>query len=501
MKFGKRAAVGNQMGQALLKFQNRLNQDWCLGPTHEEVITDYVKKDIKSYRDLPKILYQIQTKYRDEIRPRFGLMRGREFIMKDAYSFDRDKKSALSSYKKMYRVYSNIFSRLGVRFCVVKADSGDIGGELSQEFHILAESGEDEILVGENYAANVEICPALDTEPHSSKEKALEKEKFKTPDLRTIEDLSKALNIPPRFLVKTMFFSASSSELKPFAVLLRGSDQVSLLKLKKALGLKEEPLMLKDEEIRKLTSASPGSCGPVGLNIDVYMDQGVESLKNYVVGANEDDFHLKNVNHGRDFSAKGIYDLRQAREGDKNPEGPGLLKSFRGIEVGHIFYLGTKYSEAMSAQYLDSSGKAQAIEMGCYGVGITRVVQAVIEQSHDEDGIIWPLALAPYEVHVCLLDPQKPKALSLCEKLEEALKEKGASLWIDDREERPGVKFKDADLLGMPLRINIGARGLEKGELEVVVRKTKEVIKMAPDQLVSPCVEAFRRGPILVDFL
>lgn len=470
----------DEMGKGLLKFKNRLDQDWCLGATHEEVITDFVRHNLKSYKDLPKNIYQIQTKYRDEVRPRFGLLRCREFIMKDAYTFDQTKEDALKSYEKMHEAYKQIFSRLGVDFRVVKADSGNIGGDKSQEFHILAGAGEDELLVSQtsSFAANVEICPAIDAQPENSKPNSkpekVQKEEFATPGARTIEDLSKMTSVPANQLVKTMFFTYSAEKYKPFAVLLRGNDEVNIIKLKNAIGLDAEPPMLTDKQVKELTSASPGSCGPVGLELPVYLDSGVEPMVNYTVGANKDDVHLKNVNHDRDFKVNAIYDLRKAKAGDKDPESDGVLESVRGIEVGHIFYLGTKYSKKMKANYLDNNGKAKNMEMGCYGIGVSRTVQAVIEQCNDEAGIVWPKSIAPYDVHICLLDPGDEQAEGLVSKIESGLKKHNKDCFIDDRKERPGVKFKDADLLGMPVRITIGARGLKEGNVEMVVRKTLE---------------------------
>jgi prolyl-tRNA synthetase len=468
------------MGKGLLKFKNRLNQDWCLGATHEEVITDFVRKDIKSYRDIPRNLYQIATKYRDEIRPRFGLMRGREFIMKDGYSFDANRDEALLSYNKMFEAYNAIFNRLGINFRVVDADSGNIGGDKSQEFHILADSGEDHLLVSDSgkFAANIEICPAIDEiQLKKSTESEGTLEIFDTPGLKTISDLSKSLGKAEHLLVKTMFYSASnepSKELKPVAVLLRGNDEVNPIKLKNLLKLNDEPLLLNEKEVLTATGANPGSCGPIGLNIPIYMDSGVENMKNYTVGANKDDKHYRNVNHPRDFKPVAVVDLRLAKEGDLVPGTQEKLKSYRGIEVGHIFYLGQNYSKSMNATYLDKSGKAQHLEMGCYGIGVSRTVQAVIEQNHDENGMKWPVSIAPYAVTICLLDPDKSHINELATHLYNQLWGYGIDVLLDDREERPGVKFKDADLLGMPLRVTIGGRGVESGVFEVVERKSGE---------------------------
>ncbi|PWU13834.1 MAG: proline--tRNA ligase [Bdellovibrio sp.] len=516
----------SKMGDGLLKFQNRNGHWHCLGATHEEAVTDYVRSDVKSYRDLPKTIYQIQIKYRDEIRPRFGLMRGREFIMKDAYSFDLDAESALKTYQLMYEAYQAIFDRLGLIYRIVQADAGPIGGSQTHEFQLLAEAGEDALLVSDSsdFAANVEICPAIDAEPQraggatpvgatpvgafsvggegatglSPDENLQPLSPFATPGLKTIADLAKATGLPERELVKTLFFSANEGldpkdkSLQPIAVLLRGSDEVNLVKLKNLLQLANPPRMLTEEEVRQTAGAGPGSCGPVGLKIPIYMDTGVQGLKNYIVGANQEGFHLRHVNHERDYKPTQIVDLRVAREGDRDPQGPGRLRACRGIEVGHVFYLGTTYSQKMNACYLDREGKARPLEMGCYGIGVSRTVQAAIEQSHDQDGIIWPVALAPFEVHLCALDMGDPGVKSLTEKLEQELEARGVGVLVDDRDERPGVKFKDADLLGFPVRLNIGRKGLEAGVIEVIVRRGRQVRKVKPDEVI-PVTEKLLR--------
>lgn len=479
-----------KMGAGLQRMKNRNGHEFCLGATHEEVVTDFVRQQVKSYRDLPVNLYQIQTKFRDEIRPRFGLMRGREFSMKDAYSFDRTREEAQKSYELMREAYAAIFKRLGAEFRSVRADSGNIGGDQSEEFHILAEAGEDQLLVSDkgDFAANIEICPAADKETAAPSTAApLAREEFATPGLKTIADLAKSLKVPESTLVKTMFFSASDDPKvsKPVAVLLRGSDEVNPVKLKNLLGLSNPPMLLTDDEIRSVTGgASPGSCGPVGLKIPIYIDKGVEGLKNFVVGANRDDFHLRNVNIERDFKVTKAADLRLAKAGDRSPDG-GTLKPYRGIEVGHIFYLGQVYSKSMKAEFLNAQGKLEPIEMGCYGIGVTRTVQAVIEQCHDKDGIVWPTSIAPFAVHICLLDPQDVKVAGVAESLYKDLQSAGIDVFMDDRDERPGVKFKDADLLGMPLRVNIGARGIAAGEIELIERKTKEIKKCGVDQVLK----------------
>ncbi len=492
----------NEMGDGLLKFQNRNKQWFCLGATHEEAVTDYIRNDIKSYRDLPKNIYQMQTKYRDEIRPRFGLMRGREFIMKDAYSFDADQEGALKTYDVMYDAYKAIFDRLGLNYRIVQADAGNIGGSQTHEFQLLADAGEDALLVSDttDFAANVEVCPAIDKVPYVSKETELKAvEKFATPQQKTIADLEKFTGIPANELVKTLFFSANEGfdpkdkSVKPFAVLLRGSDEVNPIKVKNMLGMTNPPLMLTDDEVKEVSGANPGSCGPVGLTIPVYVDNGVLSLKNFIVGANEDGFHIKNVNIERDFKITKSGDLRMAKEGDKCPQSNGVLKSYRGIEVGHVFYLGTKYSQKMNASFLDAQGKAKPFEMGCYGIGVTRTLQASIEQSYDQDGIIWPKSIAPFQVHMCVLDPKDAALMEFSEAFYKTMNAQGVDVLMDDRDERPGVKFKDADLLGMPVRVVIGRKGLDNNQLEVVNRKTKEVLKVSTDQLVATVQDVLQK--------
>jgi prolyl-tRNA synthetase len=517
-----------KMGEGLLKFKNRNGQDFCLGATHEEVVTDYVRKDVKSYRDLPVSLYQIQTKYRDEIRPRFGLMRGREFIMKDAYSFDADEAGALTNYDLMYDAYKAIFNRLGVKYRIVQADAGAIGGSKTHEFQLLADAGEDHLMVCDNtecdFAANIEVAPAIDPLASNAADAAvasvtsvvhaqlgeskldvqeLQAEEFATPGLKSIAKLSQALGIPEIGLVKTLFYSANSGldannkDLKPICVLLRGSDELNPVKLKNLLGLPNEPLLLTDAEVNAACGAYPGSCGPVGLKIPIYMDLGVVGRKNFVVGANKDGFHIKNVNIGRDFKPTQIADLRKAKAGDACPvcrdkARVGSYQSYRGIEVGHVFYLGTAYSKSMQANFLTPEGESKPIEMGCYGIGVSRTVQAAIEQSHDKDGIVWPVAIAPFQVHMVVLDPDNVEVMQAAEVLYRELGMHGVEVLMDDRIERPGVKFKDADLLGMPVRLNIGGRGMQTGEVELITRKTKEMQKVKLVEAVEKVVELLK---------
>jgi len=485
----------SEMGDLLLKFKNRNGHSFCLGGTHEEVITDLIRKDIQSYRNLPVHLFQIQTKYRDEIRPRFGLMRGREFIMKDAYSFHADEKGAIGAYEKMYGAYQKIFDRLGLEYRIVSADAGSIGGSRTHEFQLLADAGEDQIMVSDqvDFAANVEIAPLLRSHREGAigedvinseakswlSENANKKpEKFSTPGLRTIEELARSLNLMPKDLIKTLFVKGPSEKFA--CILLRGDHELNLIKLKSQLNWQEDPQLATAEEVKALSGALPGSCGPVGLNISVYADYSVEPMNDYVVGANEDDYHLKSVSHLRgDFAVAEFLDLRNAVDGDICPSG-GSYKSLRGIEVGHVFYLGTKYSKAMNAVFLSKEGQSHPLEMGCYGIGVTRTLQASVEQNFDADGILWPFPVAPYKLHVCLLDPSDEELRRWTLESVSKIEAQGFTVLVDDRDERPGVKFKDADLIGMPLRLTVGKKGFTNGEVELVdrVTKTKTILKI-----------------------
>ena len=513
----------------LLKFKNKNNQDFCLGATHEEVVVDFIRKDIKSYRDLPFLIYQIQTKYRDEIRPRYGLMRCREFSMKDAYSFNRDKKGALESYQKMKKAYESIFTRFGVEFVAVQADSGSIGGELSSEFQILADHGMDQILLCQScgYGANLEVVPLVKVkqksetsglqeketlqDKHSDKKQSEQTnetnpwgdtatnslppmEKFSTPGLRSIRDLEKSLNTPSSKLVKTFFikFQNQKEVWQEVCLLLPGDRDVNLVKVKKLLQSSSEAEPLNDTEVFKLTGANPGSCGPVGLEIPVLMDQALKALDSFIVGSNEDDYHLRNVIPFRDFGSNrntSFGDISQVREKDPCPEcgNPLILK--KGIEAGHIFYLGTNYSEPMGLKYLDENGKTKSVEMGCYGIGVTRSLQAVVEQSHDNDGICWPLSLSPFSIHVCLLDTEDEAINSWLLDYQKDLQKKGFDLFVDNRRERPGIKFKDADLLGFPLRMTLGKRGFEKEEVELFIRKSRKKITIPVNEALGKTLE------------
>lgn len=483
----------------LLKFKNRNDHEFCLGATHEEVITDYVRNDLTSYKDLPVCLYQIQTKYRDEIRPRFGLMRGREFIMKDAYSFDESEDLAKLSYQKLKKVYIRIFDKLGLEYRVVQADSGAIGGSLSEEFQVLAQIGEDLLLVSDSsdFAANKEICArayvATDfSSVASSKLQSLSQKKtFETPGLSTIQDLSVFTGIASPCLVKSLFLKGDDQ--KPFVVLLRGSDELNPIKLKKVLNLKNEAQMLNDQEVLKLTGATPGSCGPQGLNVPIYADHYLKEFEHYLVGANKTGYHTAGLKAGVDFKITDFADVAFAQAGDPSPDGSGVLREVRGIEVGHIFYLGTKYSKSMKALFQDKNGKTQPFEMGCYGIGVGRTMQSAIEQSHDENGIIWPKSITPFDIHISVLDPKNEDLMNYTSKLIQELNGQGLSVFVDDRNERPGVKFKDADLIGFPMRLTLGQKSFEQGQIEILTRYNNEKINSNLDSALNLVLEKYNQ--------
>jgi len=463
----------NYYGKELLRFRDRNDRDYCLGPTHEEVITDLVRNDIKTYRQLPRNLYQIQTKFRDEVRPRFGVMRCREFGMKDAYSFDADEAGAEKSYEKMFAAYNNIFRRCGLKYRPVEADSGSIGGSFSHEFMVMAESGEDAIVFCEkcNYAANLEKAEIARPEETTIQEKeGLPMESVETPNVRTIEEVSSFFKVSSRQIVKTLIFNADG---KPCAVLIRGDQEVNEIKVKNYLGAAELELA-DDEMIMKATGAPRGFAGAVGIKVKVIADYSVMNLVNIVTGANKEDYHLKNVNIGRDFQVEAFADLRVAEPGDACPRCSGTIKFVRGIEVGHVFKLGTKYSKAMKAAYLDKDGKEKTMIMGCYGIGIGRTVAACIEQNFDQNGIIWPMPLAPYSVIVTPVNINDHDVMKASEDLYAELLTCGVEVILDDRDERAGVKFKDADLIGIPLRIVVGPKNLKEGQVELKIRRTGE---------------------------
>ena len=462
-------------GPELMRLKDRNEREFALGPTHEEVVTDIVRNMVSSYKDLPFNLYQIQTKFRDEIRPRFGLMRGREFIMKDAYSFHIDQKSLDEEYINMKSAYERIFTRCGLNFRAVEADSGSIGGDSSHEFMVLAESGEDDILYDDssNYAANVEKAVSI-IELKESDEKKLMKELVKTPHAKTIEDLANFLNIPKEKTVKAVMLKEVTEDGENFVLaLIRGDLDVNSIKLKNAIGAKIELEMMTPEECEKF-GLVPGYAGSYEKKdgLKVVIDETVKYVRNFALGANKEEYHYINVNI-EDIVYDLVADIRKAKEGDTSPDGKGTLKLAKGIEVGHIFKLGDKYSKALNAAVLDENGKQQIIKMGCYGIGISRVMAAAIEQNHDEFGIIWPKNIAPYLVDVIIANIKDETQVSLGEKIYAELSDNGIEAVLDDRNERAGFKFKDADLIGFPLKIVVG-KGAAEGIVEIKDRKTGE---------------------------
>jgi len=472
-------------GPELLRFHDRHERESCLGPTHEEVVTDIVRRTVHSYRDLPINLYQIQTKFRDEIRPRFGLMRGREFIMKDAYSFDVSDGAAEVSYRKMYDAYIRIFNRCGLDFRAVQADSGTIGGSFSHEFMVLAETGEDTLVFCREceYAANVEKAVVRISE-NGQADFPAELEKVETPGKRKVDTVCEFLGISADQLVKTMVFIADG---EPVAVLVRGDRQVEEVKLKNLLGAAEIE-MADDKQVYEVTGVPTGYLGPVGLSIKIVADQEVTAMANFYVGGNEKNYHMKNVNASRDFQVSGVADLRQITSSDPCPECGGKLEMTEGIEVGHVFKLGTGYSESMEATFQDKDGEEKPFVMGCYGIGISRVVAAAIEQNHDENGIIFPVPLAPYTVVILNLGLKNQAITETAEQLYREFQAKGVDVLLDDRDERPGSKFKDADLLGVPFRVTVGKSLTKSGLVEVKNRKSGAMEEMAPEQLVAALI-------------
>ncbi|MDH3991530.1 MAG: proline--tRNA ligase [Gammaproteobacteria bacterium] len=464
-----------QYGPELLRIKDRHDRDFCLGPTHEEVVTDLVKNEVRSYKQLPINLYQIQTKVRDEIRPRFGIMRSREFLMKDAYSFHSSQASLEQTYQLMHQTYSRIFTRLGLEFRPVIADTGSIGGSASHEFHVLANSGEDDIAFSNSsdYAANVEMAQAL-APPGDRAAPTMERAEVATPGVKTIEDLANFLSVDPDTTVKTLVVH-SDQENELVALVLRGDHQLNGVKAEKLSGV-ACPLQMADEaEVRQVLGAGFGSLGPVGLKINLIVDRSAAHLADFTCGANRDDYHLTGVNWERDCPLQRIEDLRNVVEGDPSPDGQGSLQIKRGIEVGHIFQLGTKYSESMGASVLDENGKSVTMTMGCYGIGVSRIVAAAIEQNHDDKGIIWPASMAPFQLAIVPLNMHKSEAVASCaEQLYQQLQDAGVDVLLDDRNERPGVKFADMELIGIPHRIVIGDRALAEDNIEYKGRRDEE---------------------------
>lgn len=454
-------------GDTLLRLKDRKGADYHLGPTHEEIITDLARREVKSYRDLPKNLYQVQTKFRDEARPRGGLLRCREFSMKDAYSFDVDEEAAKKSYERMRVAYTNIFDRMGFDYRMVAADSGAMGGSGSAEFQVLVQSGEDVIAACTkcSYAANLEVAkaPALPARG-PAKDSVPQAEKVHTPGHGKIDAVAKFLEQSPADFLKSLVYLAGTEMVM---VVLRGDHEVNEVKLARALGVDEVHLAAPGDTV-KLTGAKLGFAGPVGFKGRIVIDQDATSLTDAVTGANETDYHLKHVQHGRDFAAD-VVQIRQVIDGDVCPNCGGALKLYRGIEAGHIFLLGTHYTAKMNASYLDLKGEHQTIVMGCYGIGVSRLIAAAVEQHHDDNGILWPISIAPYQVHLVQLG-MEPEVVEEVARLERELEAAGIEVLVDDREERPGVKFKDADLVGIPLRAAVGARGLKNGQIELKLR-------------------------------
>jgi prolyl-tRNA synthetase len=473
-----------EYGPLLLRMRDRGERDYCFGPTHEEVITDIARRELRSYKQLPINFYQVQTKFRDEIRPRFGVMRSREFIMKDAYSFDLDESGMRIAYQKMHAAYTAIFERLGLRFRVVDADSGEIGGSRSQEFHVLADSGEDAIAYcdADGYASNIEMA-ATEVPPGERPAPSQAMEKMETPGARTIEALRKFIGITAEQTLKTLIVEG---EEQPVALVLRGDHELNAVKAQKIPGVAAPLTMADAETVRRVTGCEPGFAGPIGLDIPVHYDHATAIMANFVTGANESDMHYTGVNFGRDIEEPDTVDLRNVVEGDPTPGGTGTLSIARGIEVGHIFQLGAKYSSAMGAKVLDSDGKERILEMGCYGIGVTRIVGAAIEQNHDDRGIIWPEPLTPFNVVLVPINMHRSEAVrEAAESLYAELAELGLDVLLDDRDARPGVKFADAELIGIPHRLVISERNLASGEFEYRHRRDSESRNLNRDEALE----------------
>lgn len=477
-------------GAEMFRLKDRHNRDFCLGPTHEEVFTDIVRNEIKSYKQLPLNLYQIQTKYRDERRPRFGVMRSREFIMKDGYSFDKDQEGLDLAYEKMRKAYVNIFNRCGLDAKAVAADSGAIGGSGSAEFMVKSEVGEDDVVfcTACDYAANIEKAPS--TPEHAEKEELMEVEKVETPAVKSIEDLAKFFECSPKKIAKTLIFQADD---KVVAVVLRGDREANEVKIANAIGEVIELEMASEEAVKEATGAAVGFAGPMGIKVDMLLvDQEVANMYNFIIGANETDMHLKNVNYGRDFEGI-VGDFRNVTIGEKCPECGKEITISRGTEVGHIFKLGTKYSESMDATFIDEDGKAKPFIMGCYGIGVTRTVASIIEQHNDENGIIWPLEVAPYHVSVIPANVKNEEQATKAEEIYNELRKMGVEALLDDRKERAGVKFKDSELMGIPMRITVG-KMIGEGQVEFKLRNGGEVETLSIEEVYNRVREEFERA-------
>ena len=488
-----------QYGGELMRIKDRHNRDFCIGPTAEEVITDLARNELSSYKQLPKNFYQIQTKFRDETRPRFGIMRAREFLMKDAYSFHADQESLNQTYERMHQAYTNIFTRLGLDFRPVDADTGSIGGAKSHEFHVLASSGEDDIAFSDSsdYAANVELAEALAPNfecPAASAELT----SLDTPDQHSIEEVSQFLNVAPAQIIKTLIVEGELSEADQkkgikaplVALVLRGDHELNELKAEKLYGIASPLVFASEEHIIEQLGCKPGSIGPKDLNIEVIVDRSAAVVADFVCGANEDGKHLSGANWQRDITYSRMADIRNVVEGDASPDGQGTLNIKRGIEVGHIFQLGDKYSQALKASVLDENGKARIMQMGCYGIGVSRVVAAAIEQNFDDRGIIWPKALAPFQISIVQIDAHKStEVVERSEALYQALKDLNVEVFLDDRDKKtsPGVKFADTELMGFPHRVVMSSRGLKNGVVEYKGRtdEKNDAVELPGDDILD----------------
>jgi prolyl-tRNA synthetase len=470
----KESGRWSKYGPELLRFKDRHDREFAYGPTHEEVITDIARRELRSYKQLPVNFYQIQSKFRDEVRPRFGVMRAREFLMKDAYSFHTDEASLAQGYRLMYEAYSRIFTRIGLRFRAVQADGGSIGGSTSQEFHVLADSGEDAIVFSDadDYAANLEMAATV--APTAQRAPARETlAKVPTPNARTIAELTAQLGVDAARCVKTLAVDGSDGGV--VALVVRGDHELNALKSRKLPGVADPLRMASPERVREATGSEPGFIGPIGFTGKIYVDFAAAHLADFICGANEKDMHFRGVNWGRDLGLPQAVDIRNAQRGDPSPSGRGTLEIARGIEVGHIFQLGQLYSEAMHASVLDEQGKALTMFMGCYGIGVTRIVAAAIEQNHDANGILWPEAIAPFQVVLVPVNYQKStRVQETADSLYQQFTAAGIDVLLDDRDARPGVKFADSELMGIPHRIVIGERGLATGNLEYRHRRETE---------------------------
>ncbi len=472
-------------GPNMFKLKDRNDRDFCLGPTHEELFTQTVINEVRSYKEYPMTLYQIQNKYRDEARPRFGVMRSREFVMKDAYSFDKDWAGLDESYKKMYDAYCRIFTRLGLDFTIVDADSGAMGGSGSQEFMVKSPVGEDGIAYCDacGYAANYEKAECIPAEKAFA-EGDFDMEKVETPNVHTIEELVGFFGTESHVFAKTILYKADD---KYIAAMVRGDREINEVKLKNLVGCVDDLELAEPHMVRELTHADIGFAGPVGLEIDVYADKEVADMKNFIIGANETGYHYKNCNIGKDFTPAVVADIRVITDGDKCPKCGAPIKTAQGIEVGHIFKLGTKYSDALGLKYTDESGEQKTVIMGCYGIGVTRCIAAAVEQGHDENGIVLPVAIAPYHVIVIPVNSKEEEQVKLAEEIYENLKKQGIEVLLDDRAERAGVKFKDADLIGIPLRIVVGKKCGE-GIVEYKKRTDEAACEKKVDDAIADAV-------------